>query len=216
VRFRNRHEAAVLLAERLEHYRGQHPLVLGIPRGGVPMAATIARAIDGELDVVLVHKLRAPFQPELAIGAIDETGRVYLAPFARQLGVSDEDLESEKQAELALLRRRRVTYAASRPPIDPAGRIVILVDEGLATGSTAIAAVRAVRTQGAARVVMAIGVAPPDTLRTLQRVADEVVCLHSPDVFNAVGAFFDDFSEVSDEEVIACLAAETQSRGTSG
>lgn len=206
----------MLLAERLEHYRGQHPLVLGIPRGGVPMAATVARAIDGELDVVLVHKLRAPIQPELAIGAIDETGRVYLAPFARQLGVSDEDLESEKQAELALLRRRRATYAASRPPIDPAGRIVILVDEGLATGSTAIAAVRAVRTQGAARVVMAIGVAPPDTLRTLQRAADEVVCLHSPDVFNAVGAFFDDFSEVTDEEVIACLAAETPSRGTSG
>jgi predicted phosphoribosyltransferase len=179
------------------------------------MAATIARAIDGELDVVLVHKLRAPFQPELAIGAIDETGRVYLAPFAGQLGVSDEELEAEKAAELALLRRRRVDYAASRPPVDPAGRIVILVDEGLATGSTAIAAVRAVRAQGAARVVVAIGVAPPDTLRALERVADEVVCLHGPEAFGAVGAFFDDFSEVTDEEVIACLAEATRSPGTS-
>jgi putative phosphoribosyl transferase len=214
VRFRNRQQAAELLAERLQHYRGQRPLVLGIPRGGVPMAATIARAIDGDLDVVLVHKLRAPFQPELAIGAIDETGRVYLAPFARQLGVSDEELDVEKQAELALLRRRRVSYAASRPPIDPAGRVVILVDEGLATGSTAIAAVRAVRAQGAARIVMAVGVAPPDTLAMLQDAADEVVCLHSPAAFGAVGAFFDDFSEVTDEEVIACLRKETRSPET--
>jgi predicted phosphoribosyltransferase len=216
VRFRNRHEAAVLLAGRLEHYRGQHPLVLGIPRGGVPMAATIARAIGGDLDVVLVHKLRAPYQPELAIGAIDESGRVYLAPFARHLGVSDQELEAEKEAELTLLRRRRVSYAASRPPIDPAGRVVILVDEGLATGSTAIAAVRAVRAQGAARIIVAIGVAPPETLSMLERAADEVVCLHSPAVFGAVGAFFDDFSEVTDDEVIACLKPDTRSPGASG
>lgn len=170
------------------------------------MAATIARAIDGDLDVVLVHKLRAPFQPELAIGAIDESGRVYLAPFARRLGVSDRELEAEKEAELALLRRRRISYGASRAPIDPAGRIVILVDEGLATGSTAVAAVRAVRAQGAARVVIAVGVAPPDTLSMLQQAADEVVCLHSPEAFGAVGAFFDDFAEVTDDEVVASLA----------
>jgi putative phosphoribosyl transferase len=206
VRFRNRHEVATLLAERLEHYRGQRPLVLGIPRGGVPMAATIATALAGDLDVVLVHKLRAPFQPELAVGAVDEAGRVYLAPFARQLGLEDEELEVETQAQLSLLRERRARYSAVRPAADPAGRTVILVDEGLATGSTAIAAVRAMRAKGAARVVVAIGVAPPETVRLLERAADEVVCLHSPDVFGAVGAFFDDFSEVTDDEVIVALA----------
>jgi putative phosphoribosyl transferase len=215
VRFRNRQEAAEQLAVKLGHYLGQHPLVLGIPRGGVPMAATIADALGGELDVVLVHKLRAPYQPELAVGAIDESGRVYLAPFVRQLGISDDELEVEKQEQLTLLRRRRATYASWRPPIDPNGRTVILVDEGLATGSTAIAAVRAVRAQGAARVVMAIGVAPPETLQMLQRAADEVVCLHSPEAFGAVGAFFDDFSEVTDDEVIACLSRGTRSKDVS-
>ena len=179
------------------------------------MAATIADALGGDLDVVLVHKLRAPYQPELAVGAIDESGRVYLAPFARQLGISDDELEVEKQEQLTLLRRRRATYASWRPPIDPNGRTVILVDEGLATGSTAIAAVRAVRAQGAARVVMAIGVAPPETLQMLQRAADEVVCLHSPEAFGAVGAFFDDFSEVTDDEVIACLSRGTRSEDVS-
>ncbi len=209
MRFRNRQDAAIRLAERLEHYRGAHPLVLGIPRGGVPMAATIAVALAGDLDVALVHKLRAPFQPELAVGAIDEAGRLYLAPFVHQLGLSDRDLEAEKAEQLSLLRARRARYSAVRPAVDPAGRTVILVDEGLATGSTAIAAVRAIRALGAARVVIAIGVAPPETVALLERVADEVVCLHTPGAFGAVGAFFDDFSEVTDEEVIAVLTSAT-------
>jgi putative phosphoribosyl transferase len=205
VRFRNRQQAAVQLAARLGHYRGAHPLVLGIPRGGVPMAAIIATALDGDLDVVLVHKLRAPFQPELALGAVDEAGQVYLAPFAHELGLRQLEIETETQ--LSLLRERRARYSGARPAADPAGRIVIVADEGLATGSTAIAAVRSLRTSGAARIVVAIAVAPPETVALLERTADEVVCLHAPEAFSAVGAFFDDFSEVTDDEVIAVLSA---------
>ena len=205
MRFRNRSEAAALLAERLNDYQGAYPLVLGIPRGGVPMAAIIARQLQGELDVMLVHKLRAPFQPELAFGAVDESGHVYLAPFAADLGIDERTLEAERQEQLATIRQRRARYSAGRPPADLTGRTVILVDEGLATGSTAIAAARAARAQGAARTVVAIGVAPPETVRRLQDEADEVVCLHAPASFAAVGQFFADFSEVTDDEVTDLL-----------
>jgi predicted phosphoribosyltransferase len=144
------------------------------------------------------------------VGAVDETGRVYLAPFLRHLGVSDRDIETETTTQVARLRERRATYGAAHPAADPAGRVVILVDEGLATGATAIAAVRAVRARGAARIVVAIGVAPRETVALLRRAADDVVCLHSPEAFGAVGAFFDDFSEVTDAEVIACLEQSTR------
>jgi predicted phosphoribosyltransferase len=205
MRFRNRGEAASLLAERLSKYRGTRALVLGIPRGGMPMAAVIAGRLDADLDVMLVHKLRAPFQPELAIGSIDESGRVYLAPFAEDLGIDPRALEAEEQTQLATMQQRRRRYSAARALIPATGRTVILVDDGLATGSTAIAAVRSARAQQAARVVVAVGVAPPDTIRHLQREADEVVCLYSPAEFGAVGEFFEDFSEVSDDDVVRLL-----------
>jgi predicted phosphoribosyltransferase len=207
VRFQNRDEAASLLAERLSAYRGKRPLVLGIPRGGVPMAATIAERLGGDLDVMLVHKLRAAFQRELAVGSIDESGRVYLTPFAGELGIDERALEAEKRAQLATLNERRARYTAAQPPFDLAGRTVILVDDGLATGSTAIAAVRAARARRPARIVVAVGVAPPATVGRLRAEADEVVCLHAPRSFNAVGEFFADFSEVTDEDVIARLSA---------
>jgi predicted phosphoribosyltransferase len=207
MRFRNREEAAVLLAERLQGYRGQRPLVLGIPRGGMPMASVVASRLGGELDVILVHKLRAPFQPELAVGSIDEFGRVYLTPFAEDLAIEERALDAEKRAQLATLRKRRERYTAARRPIDPAGRTVILVDDGLATGSTAIAAIRSIRAQRAARVIVAVGVAPPETISRLRREADEIVCLHAPGDFGAVGQFFDDFSEVTDEDVVRLLSA---------
>ncbi len=210
MRFRNRAEAAERLADRLQAYRGQRPLVLGIPRGGVPMAATIADRLDGDLDVMLVHKLRAPFQPELAIGSIDEAGHVYMAPFAADFGIGARAIETETAAQLATLRQRRERYTAAHPRLDLAGRTVMLVDEGLATVSTAIAAVRAARAQRAARVIVAVAVAPPDTVARLRAVADEVVCLHAPAAFGAVGAFFDDFSEVSDDDVVARLRAARQ------
>jgi putative phosphoribosyl transferase len=206
VRFPNRDAAARLLAERLAPYRGQHPLVLGIPRGGVPMAGIVAHELGGDLDVMLVHKLRAPFQTELAVGSIDEAGHVYRAPFAADLGLDDAALAQEKRTQLSTLRARRGRYTAARPPVPLSGRTVILVDDGLATGSTAIAAVRAARVQQAARVVVAVGVAPPSTISRLQAEADEVICLHAPSDFGAVGQFFDDFSEVTDDDVVEVLA----------
>jgi predicted phosphoribosyltransferase len=206
VRFSNREEAASLLAERLNHYRGQRPLVLGIPRGGMPMARIIAQRLGADLDVMLVHKLRAPFQPELAIGSIDEAGRVYLAPFAGDLAIPKRDLDAEKQEQLATLRRRRERYTAAHPRASLASRTVILVDDGLATGATAIAAVRAARAEHAGRIVVAVGVAPPATLSQLSKEADEVVCLHAPAEFGAVGQFFADFAEVTDDDVVRLLA----------
>ncbi|HCU23944.1 MAG TPA: phosphoribosyl transferase, partial [Deltaproteobacteria bacterium] len=130
--FKNRHEAALRLAEVLKKYRGKNPLVLAIPRGAVPMGKIIAEALGGELDVMLVRKLRAPGQPELAVGAIDEAGDYYLHPYAQQLDLTDEYLEGEKRFQLQTLRERRRRYTPARPPIDPKGRIVILVDDGIA------------------------------------------------------------------------------------
>jgi predicted phosphoribosyltransferase len=144
MRFRSREHAAQLLAERLStDYKNKNPLVLGIPRGALPMAEIIADALGGELDVVLVHKLSHPEQPEFAIGAIDESGNTYLAEWASEL--EPETLAEEKHRQLAVLRRRRAQYTPLRPPIDPDGRIAIVVDDGIATGSTMIAALRAVR-----------------------------------------------------------------------
>ena len=203
--FKNRGQAAYLLARRLIQYKDQNPLVLGIPRGAVPMARIIADALEGELDVVLVHKLGAPGQPELAIGAVDESGRVYLSDIARELEILSSYIEREKEAQLETLRRRRALYTPLRPPIDPAGRIVIVVDDGIATGSTMIAALRAVRAQGPSRLVAAFAVAPQETFQRIKAEADEIHCLEVPRHFYAVGEFFEDFSQVTDEEVAAVL-----------
>ena len=203
--FRNREQAAGLLVKRLAAYRGQAPLVLAIPRGAVPMARIIADALDGEMDVVLVHKLRMPGQPELAVGSVDETGQVYLGEYARGFGISDDELAQEKQVQLDTLRTRRARYSPVHPPIDPSGRIVIVVDDGIATGSTMVAALRAIRAKKPAKLIAATGVAPREVLGTIRDLADEVVCLEAPEVFYAVGEFFDEFPQVSDEEVIEIL-----------
>jgi predicted phosphoribosyltransferase len=203
MRFRNRDEAGRILAKRLDEYRGRKPLVLAIPRGAITMARVIAEALHGDLDVVLVHKLRAPFQPELAVGAIDEAGHVYRE--GAHVEASEEDLAREIGFQQDVLRRRRVLYTAGRDPISPAGRIVIVVDDGIATGSSALAAVRAVRRHGPARLVVATAVAPPEAIRKVAEEADEVVCLHTTPAFFAVGQFFDDFSPVPDETVVEIL-----------
>ena len=203
--FKDRQEAARLLADKLSRYRGQHPLVLGVPRGAVPKARIIGDALDGDVDVVLVHKLRAPHQPELAIGAIDETGQSHLSDVAQELDFGADYIEREKQTQLAELQRRRRQYTGVQPPIDPAGRIVIIVDDGIATGASMLAAIRSVRAHAPARLVAAIGVAPPETLRRMETEADEVVCLETPEMFLAVGQFFQDFSQVSDEDAVAAL-----------
>jgi len=158
--FENREEAAHLLAARLGTYRGRNPLVLAIPRGAVPMGKIIADALGGELDVVLVRKLRAPHNPELAIGSIDDAGVVYLDPRMQDLW-TEEYLETEKQAQSQILKQRREMYGLARPRVDAAGRIAIVIDDGIATGSTMIAALRAVRARHPAKLIAAIGVAVP-------------------------------------------------------
>ncbi len=205
MRFRNREHAAHLLAEKLSAYRGQHPLVLGIPRGAVPMAKIIAEALDGDLDVVLVHKLGAPGNPEFAIGSVDERGQVYLSDAVRELEISDRYIEQEKHAQLQTLHKRRAQYTPVRPPLDPSGRLVIVVDNWIATGASMIAALRAVRAQQPKKLIAAVAVAPPETVARIRAEADEVVCLSTPDYFYAVGQFFEDFSQVTDEQAIAML-----------
>ena len=205
MRFLNREDAATRLAEKLQTYRGQNPLVLAIPRGAVPMAKDIAAALLGEVDVVLVRKLRAPGNPELAIGSIDESGWVYLADYA--LSMADEGhIKREKEIQRGVMRERRAQYTPIRPPLDPAGRIVIVVDDGLATGSTMIAALHAIRAKKPQKLVCAVPVAPPDTLEKVAPLADEMVCLYAPEMFYAVGQFYMDFPQVSDEEVMELLA----------
>ena len=205
--FLDRADAAGQLARALRIYRGQHPLVLAIPRGGVPIGRIVADALDGELDVVLVRKLGAPDNPEFAIGAIDELGRISLGEYAQAAGANDAYVEREAAGQLALIRARRARYHPQGTPIDPAGRVVIVVDDGLATGATMRAALAAVRARRPARLVCAVPVAAPRSLAELAGQADDVVCLVAPQGFHAVGQFYHRFPAVADEEVIRLLAS---------
>ena len=203
--FHDRNDAAIRLAKQLAEYKGQHPLILAIPRGAVPMAKIIADKLDGEFDVVLVRKLRAPDYPELAIGSVDESGWTYIADHAASVGADAEYIEAEKQHQMATIKQRRAQYTPVRMPIAPAGRIVIVIDDGLATGATMISALHGLRSRKPARLVCAIPVSPPETLRKIQPLADQVVCLMTPENFRAVGQFYYDFPQVEDNEVIEIL-----------
>jgi putative phosphoribosyl transferase len=205
--FKDRNDAASKLADKLASYRGQNPLILAIPRGAVPMAKLIAGQLGGEFDVVLVRKLRAPWQPELAIGSVDESGWTYIAPFAATMGADADYIASEKKAQMETIRKRRSQYTPIRPPIDPTGRIVIVIDDGLATGATMISALHGLRERKPAKLICAVPVAPPDTLEKVRKMADEVVCLEAPEFFQAVGQFYSHFNQVEDDEVIALLKA---------
>lgn len=206
--FHDREDAARRLAKALAHLAAARPLVLAIPRGAVPMARIIANALGGDLDVVLVRKLGAPYNPELAVGAVDEAGHVTRAHEGTLLeGVAPAYLEGEIQRQLAVIRERRQTYCGGRPPLPMAGRTVIVVDDGLATGATMAAALQAARLGSPARLVCAVPVAARESLAAIAPLADEVVCLAQPSPFYAVGAFYDRFDTVDDVEVVAALGA---------
>jgi putative phosphoribosyl transferase len=210
--FTNRNDAAKRLAVALDCYRGQNPLVLAIPRGAVPMGRVIADELDGELDVVLVRKLRSPYSPEFAIGAIDESGWTYIAPHAREAGATEEYIGREKQEQLAIMKKRRALYTPGQAPIDARGRVAIVIDDGLATGATMIAALHAVRMKAPARLVCAVPVASPRSLEMVRTYSDEVVCLEVPQNFYAVGQFYMSFPQVEDEDVVAVLSTQLRKR----
>ena len=210
--FKDRAEAGERLARALAKWSGTNPLVMAIPRGAVPMGRIIAERLGGEFDVVLTRKLHAPGNPEFAIGAIDETGWIYRAENAGATGATDRYVQAQAAAELETIRRRRLQYTPERPPLDPAGRMVIVVDDGLATGATMIAALHAIRMRRPARLICAIPVASPEAVEKVRAYADEVVCLDTPAYFYAVAQFYRSFPQVDDAEVIAHLrAARTQS-----
>lgn len=212
--FDDRLQAARALVPALRERIDEPPVVLAIPRGGVPMGACIAEALGGALDVVLVRKLGAPGNPELAIGAVSEDGSVELAPGA-QAYFGERYVDAETERQLATLRARRERYTPLRPPLDVAGRTVVVVDDGSATGATMAAALSAVRQRQPRRLLAAMAVAPPDAVTRLEHLADAVVCLDTPEPFLAVGCFFREFGQVSDAEVEQQLR-EAAARGSGG
>ncbi|MEU0400677.1 phosphoribosyltransferase family protein [Streptomyces sp. NPDC006197] len=204
--FSDRTDAGRQLAARLDHLKGHDVVVLGLPRGGVPVAVEVADALDAPLDICLVRKLGVPHQPELAMGALGEGGvRVLNERVLRETRVGDHDLAAVEEREHAELDQRARRYRGSRPSVPLDGRTVVVVDDGLATGATALAACRVVRARGAARIVLAVPVAPRGWTARVGDDADEAVSVHTPDLFFAIGQFYQDFSQTPDAEVIACL-----------
>src|SRR6266487_1235109 len=210
--FLNRTEAGRLLAEKLEKYAGRDDvIVLGLPRGGVPVAYEVAKRLHAPLDVFIVRKLGVPGFEELAAGAIASGGvRVLNQDVMRAIPYADEAIEAVTAKETAELERREQLYREGRPPPELRDQIVILVDDGLATGATMRAAVKALRQQGAAKIVVAVPVAPPDTCHELEERADETICLSTPEFFQAVGQYYEDFSQTSDEDVRELLSQAAQ------
>lgn len=205
-RFRDRREAGLLLAERFRGRSLRDPLVLAIPRGGVAIGAVLVRELRAELDVILSRKLRAPFQPELAVGAVTEDGQVILhSASSRVPGLSADYLEREIHQQLAEIARRKSLVRGVRPAAAVTGRSVIVTDDGIATGSTMLAALRTVRAQSPFEMIVAVPVAAPERLAEVRRAADEVVCLIAPEDLQAVGFYYDDFDAVEDGEVLQLL-----------
>jgi len=204
--FRNREDAARRLAEALKGREIHDPLVLAIPRGGVVTGAVLAQELGADLDVVLSRKLRAPGQPELAIGAVSEDGRVYLNHHSQSfLDQMEYYLAQERRHQLVEIARRKKLFRAVRPQAPVAGRTVIVTDDGIATGSTMIAALQTIKTHNPREVIVAVPVASPDLLVEVRRWCDEVVCLLAPEEFWAIGRFYEDFTQVEDEQVLEIL-----------
>jgi putative phosphoribosyl transferase len=210
--FADRIDAGERLAKGLAHLAGSECVVLAIPRGGVIVGEVIARELGAPLDVVVPRKIGAPGNPELAIGAVAPGIRVLDPRMVRALGVTDRYLEREIAEQEAEIERRQNAYRGGRPPQPVEGRVAIVVDDGVATGSTAVAALRWARARGADRVVLAVPVAPPQSLERLRAEADEVVVLETPQPFMAVGEWYRDFDQTTDQQVVAALARSAGSR----
>lgn len=208
-RFLNRRDAGRQLAAALGAYRGEDALVLALPRGGVPVAAEIAAALDAELDILLVRKLGFPFEPEFAMGAIADAPEPIIVRNEAEIrasGVTEAAFEAVCTQERAELARRRALYVGDRKHARVAGRTVILVDDGVATGATVKAAIIALKRMQPARLILAVPVGAPDVIAALRREVDELVCLATPHPFGAIGYFYDDFGQIPDADVIDALA----------
>lgn len=205
-RFRNREEAGKLLAGELNEYREQNAVVLGIPRGGIAVAREIARPLDADLDIVLAHKLVTPGHEELAMGSVSEDGTIFLDQrLVHEFNIGETYIQQEKARQLAEMKRRTEIIRHVWPKIPLAGRIVIITDDGVATGATIQAALWAVKLEHPKKMIAAIPVGPEDTIRKLAEDVDEMVCLRVPPLFEAVGQFYEQFQSVEDEEVLRIL-----------
>jgi putative phosphoribosyl transferase len=206
--FADRVEAGRLLGAQLAALKLDNPVVLALPRGGVPIGLEVARALDAPLDLLLVRKIGVPWQPELAVAAVMDGAEpvVVVEPHVQaEAGVKQSYIDQRAQEELAEIERRRRIYLADRTPVPVVGRTAIVVDDGIATGTTMRAALRGLRRRNPARLVLAVPVAPPDTIENLRREVDDVVCLAQPSFFGAIGYFYRDFHQLSDDEVIQLM-----------
>ena len=207
--FIDRTDAGRQLARALTHYKAQRPVVLALPRGGVPVAAEVAMVLDAPLDLILVRKIGVPFQPELAMGAVVDGAEPVIVRNEEVIqlsGVSETEFNAIRDEQLAEIERRRKLYLGDRPHPQIAGRTVIVVDDGIATGATTRAALHAIRMRKPSKLVLAVPVAPTDTLKELRGEADDIVCLEDYEEFGAIGLFYSDFRQVSDAEVVEILA----------
>jgi len=211
--FATRKDAARLLAGELTKYAGFDTVVLGIPRGGIIVAAELARRLDADFDVVIARKLGAPMNPELAIGAVSENGQVFLdrTMFA-YVGADDAYIEEEKSRQQAVIAQRLERYRRILPRLPLEDRVVVVTDDGVATGATMLAALRGVRAEHSAKLIAALPVGPDDTLARLAKEADETICLRVPPYFGALGRFYDDFTQVEDQEITEILEQQAERR----
>jgi putative phosphoribosyl transferase len=206
--FKNRSEAGQKLARALSNYKDQHPVILALPRGGVPVAAEVAAALDAPLDLILVRKIGVPFQPELAMGAVVDGGAPIIVrneDVIRSAGIDEMQFQAVCDGELAEIERRRQRYLGSREHVNVTGRTAIVIDDGIATGATTRAALRATRVRNPKKLVLAVPVAPSESIVAMREEADEVICLEDHEFFEAIGLYYRDFRQISDEEVIEML-----------
>lgn len=203
--FEDRAEAGRQLADALDAYTDTHPLILAIPRGAIPIGLVVAEALGGDLDVVLVRKLGAPYNPEFAVGSIGESGKVFVADYAERAGADSRYIAQEAERQLETIRRRRTQYDHVHRSVSAAGRTVIVVDDGMATGSTMSAALHEVRAQKPVKLICAVPVASPDAVARVSGLCDDLVCLSIEAEFAGVGQFYKDFRQVEDAEALALL-----------